>query len=299
MEVKNWTYEDFPEFTTEVEGAVFLPTTGDEVSVTYLNDVEYAKVDDISLHLQILIPKTRNHPQGVYPCIVYVKGSAWMKQNLYGSLPQISKLAERGFVVAVVEYRHSGLASFPSQIIDARNAIRFLRKNAAAYQINPDQMFVAGDSSGGHTAMFAGMIHDDVENNLYPSISADVKGIINYYGSCSVMADDSNPTTENHCLADSPEGMVMGHIDLDEDLKKKLSVECNITEETIIPPTLIIHGTKDRTVNCQGSVILYQQMKKCGKDVTLYLLKGADHGGAEFWSEPVLDIVEAFVRKCL
>ena len=65
-----------------------------------------------------------------------------------------------------------------------------------------------------------------------------------------------------------------------------------------VPPTLILHGTKDRTVNCEGSVILYRQMKKCGKDVQLYFLKGADHGGAEFWTEEVLDIVDVFLKKC-
>ena len=148
--------------------------------------------------------------------------------------------------------------------------------------------------------MFAGMLHDDAESNLFPGVSADVKGIVNYYGSCSVMQEDSNPIQVLHCQADSPEGMVMGHVDLRDrpDLKRRLSVECNITEETSVPPTLILHGTKDRTVNCEGSVILYRQMKKCGKDVQLYFLKGADHGGAEFWTEEVLDIVDAFLKKC-
>ena len=60
---------------------------------------------------------------------------------------------------------------------------------------------IAGDSSGGHTAMFAGMlregsrdellaelIQEDAKSNLFPGVSADVKGIVNYYGSCSVMA---------------------------------------------------------------------------------------------------------------
>ena len=92
----------------------------------------------------------------------------------------------------------------------------------------------------------------------------------------------------------------MGHVDLRDnlELKKKLSVECNITEETKMPPTLILHGTKDRLVNCETSVILYRQMKKCGKDVSLYFLKGADHGGAEFWTDQVIDIVDGFLQGC-
>ncbi|WP_286081913.1 alpha/beta hydrolase [Parablautia intestinalis] len=301
MEVKEWTYEELPEFTQEVEGAQVIATTGDEMGAVYIPNVEYAQVDGVKLHLQILIPSTRNQPEMICPCVVFVQGSAWMPQDVYAQIPRVSRLAERGYVVAVVEYRHSGIAPFPAQIMDARNAIRFLRVNAQQYHIDPEQIIVSGDSSGGHTAMFAGMIHDDVENNLFPGVSAEVKGIVNYYGSTSVMAEDSNPTQLLHCQADSLEGMVMGHVDLrnNRELKRKLSVECNITEDSVIPPTIILHGTKDCVVNCEGSAILYRQMKKCGKNVKLYLIKGANHGGPEFWTKEVLDIVDGFIRSCL
>ncbi|WP_462397570.1 alpha/beta hydrolase fold domain-containing protein, partial [Hungatella hathewayi] len=214
MEVKEWSYEDFPEFAEEVEGAVKIPTTGNEIGVIYHHNVEYAEIDGEKLHLQILRPLTRNQPDMVCPCVVFVQGSAWFKQDVYAQLPRLAKLAERGYAVAVVEYRHSGIAPFPAQIMDARNAVRFLRVHAEEYRIAPEKIVIAGDSSGGHTAMFAGMIHDDVENTLFPGISAEVKGIINLYGSCSVMKEDSNPTQLLHCQPDSPEGMVMGHTDL-------------------------------------------------------------------------------------
>ncbi|MDE6964558.1 MAG: alpha/beta hydrolase, partial [Lachnospiraceae bacterium] len=301
MEVKEWTYEEFPEFTEEVEGARTISTTGDEMGVTYIPNVEYAEIDGVKLHLQILLPFTRNQPEMVCPCVVFVQGSAWMPQDVYAQLPRVSKLAELGYVVAVVEYRHSGIAPFPAQIADAKNAIRFLRSNAETYHINPENIIVSGDSSGGHTAMFAGFSGGEETDNLFPGISASVKGIVNFYGSTSVMAEDSNPIQILHCQPDSPEGMVMGHVDLRNhpELKRKLSVECNITEDTEIPPTLIFHGTKDRVVNCQGSVILYRQMKKCGKDVTLYFIKGADHGGPEFWTPEVLAVMDGFIQNCI
>ena len=301
MEVKEWTYEEIPEFIEEVEGTYTILTTGDEMGVHYIHNVEYAEIDGVKLHLQILLPFSRNDQEMVCPCVVFVQGSAWMQQDVFAQIPRASKLAERGYVVAVVEYRHSGIAPFPAQIMDARNAVRFMRTHATEYHVDPENIVISGDSSGGHTAMFAGMIHDDVENNLFPGVSADVKGIINYSGSCSVMKEDSNPSQILHCQPDSPEGMVMGHVDLRNnlELKKKLSVECNITEETVIPPTLIFHGTKDRVVNCEGSVILYRQMKKCGKDVQLYFIKGGDHGGAEFWTDQVIDIADNFIKGCI
>lgn len=298
MEVKNWTYEEIPEFSEEVEGAHLIPTTGDEIGVVYLHDVVYAQIDGEKLHLQILLPYSRNHQQMVCPCVVFVQGSAWFKQNVYANVPQLAGLVKRGYAAAIVEYRHSGIAPFPAQIMDAKNAIRFLRLHAEEYHIDPANIVLSGDSSGGHTAMYAGILHDDTESNLFPGVSAEVKGIINYYGSCSVMKEDSNPIQVLHCQPDSPEGLVMGHVDLREreDLKRKLSVECNITPETVVPPVLIFHGTKDRTVNCEGSVILYRKLRKCGKEVQLYFIQGGDHGGPEFWTDQVLDIVEAFLK---
>lgn len=309
MEVKAWSYEEFPEFKEKIPGVGVIETTGDEVGVNYLHDVVYSNINDTELHLQLLIPACRNahfNPFGEQenicrPCFVFVQGSAWMQQYVYAQVVQIAKLAERGYVCAIVEYRHSGIASFPAQAKDARNAVRFLRQNAKRFGIDSKRIIIAGDSSGGHTAMWAGMLHDDeTEDNLFPGISAEVNGIVNFYGSCSVIAPDSNPCTANHCLPDSPEGMVMGRKNLLEtpELARILSVECNIDKDTIIAPVLMFHGTKDRTVNCEGSATLYKRLKETDHPVTFYLIKGADHGGPEFWTDRMIDIVDAFCKSC-
>lgn len=309
MEIKEWTYEEYPEFSEHVEGAGIIGTTGNEPGVIYLPDVEYAVMDGIHLVLQIMIPSSRNcryDPSAEVqkmslPCFVFVKGSAWKKQNVYVNLCDISRIVQRGYVCAIVQYRHSLQAPFPAQAIDARNAVRFLRKNAAKYGIDPSRMIIAGGSSGGHTAMWAGLRHnDDTDENIYPGVSAEVSGIVNYYGSVTVMLPASNPSTVNYKMPDSPEGLEMGGVNLRErpDLCRELSVEENIDSSTEIAPVLIFHGTKDRVVNPEQSVVLYRKLKECGKDASLYLLKGADHGGTEFWSDSVLDIVDAFIRRC-
>lgn len=303
MEVKEWSYEEIPAFSSEVEGAVWLNSTGDEIGVGYIPNVEYVNMGGVPLHLQILRPYTRNEPDKKLPCVVFVQGSAWFKQDVYAQIPMLARLAERGYVVAIVEYRHSEIAAFPAQIMDAKNAIRFMRVHANEYNIDPDNIVISGDSSGGHTAMYAGILHtdNDIETNMFPGVSAEPIGIVNYYGSTSVMSDDSNPIQVLHCLPDSPEGMVMGHVNLNEnpELKMKLSVECNIDENTQVAPTIILHGSKDRLVNTEGSVKLYQKMKECGKDVKLYIIKGADHGGAEFWTRDIIDIVDGFIKSCI
>ena len=300
LEIKNWTYEEYPSYVDSTIPT--LKTTGDEIGVHYWENIEYLNGDGISLSLQILEPFTRNEPEKEYPCVIFVQGSAWMKQEKYKNLPQLNQLAKRGYVCALVEYRDSSQASFPAQIIDTRNAVRYLKKHAQDYHILSEQMILMGDSSGGHTVLFAGIMHDDEsENNAFKGISAEVKGIISLYGASSVMDEDSYPSTLNHHMPDSPEGLMAGGIDLKEhkDICEKISFERNVTKEIDIVPVLLIHGSKDRTVNPKQSVNVYKQLKACEKDVSFYLLDGADHGGAEFWTDQVIDIEEEFIQRCI
>ena len=293
-------------------GATWLDTTGDEAGVTYLSDVEYESVDGLTRVLQILIPTSRNHKapkpsaergaSRCYPCVVYVQGSAWMRQDVYANLPCIARLAARGYVVAVVQYRESGLGVFPDQVHDARNAVRFMRTHATEYAVDADRIAIMGDSSGGHVACHTAIIHDDgAASDLFPGVSGDVSAVVNYYGSTDFTFEDANPSTPNHNEPDSPEGQVMGGIDLnvDRDARERLTVRCNIDAATAVPPTLIFHGTKDRIVNTRCSVLLHRDLVATGHDSTLYLLRGADHGGPEFWSDEVLEIVDAFLRRNL
>lgn len=310
MELRAWTYEEFPAFDEDVPGAIWLDTTGDEVGVTYVPNVEYECVDGVSRVLQILIPRSRNAKLAAldaatartYPCVVYVQGSGWMKQDVYGNVPCIARLAERGYVVAVVEYRDSSIASFPAPVQDVRNAVRFMRVHAAEYAVDPARVAVMGDSSGGHTAVYTGILHDDdTSASLFPGVSAEVSCIVNYFGSTDFTFEDSNPSTPNHNLPDSPEGMEMGGVDLREDraARELLSVRCNVRRDTDIAPVLTIHGTKDRIVNARCSVLLHQRLEETGHESQLYLLRGADHGGPEFWMPEVLDVVVGFLREHL
>lgn len=222
-----------------------------------------------------------------------------MKQNINSKLGVLSRLAEKGYVIAVVEYRHSGIAPFPAQAIDTRNAIRFMKIHADEYKADATKMFVAGDSSGGHSAFFSQLVKEDSNENIYPEVDANVKGIISMYGALSIMFEDGMPSTLNHHQPDSPEGMEMGGVDLrnNPDLCRKMSVECNINEDTPLPPILMFHGTKDRTVNPKISVVVYKLLKKYNKNVKLYMLEGADHGGSEFFTERILDIIEEFIQS--
>ena len=154
-----------------------------------------------------------------------------------------------------------------------------MKRHAKEYKADVNQMFVAGDSSGGHTAFFSQLMREDgnvniylretADMNIYPDVDASVKGIISLYGALSVMLEDGMPSTLNHHQPDSPEGMEMGGTDLRNtpELCSKMSVECNISENVLLPPVLMFHGTKDRTINPKVSVVVYEALKKYNKDI--------------------------------
>lgn len=299
MEVKEYSYEEYPEFNEEIKGAKYIQTTGDEMGVYYRKDIVYETKDGLDRHLEILEPFNRNKPNKKYPVLVYVQGSAWRKQDVYKSIPLLSSLARKGFCIAIVEYRESTIATFPAQAMDARNAIRYMSLHADEYSGDASKMFVGGSSSGGHTALLS-MLLDDVDEipeDLKEGV-INIHGILDYYGAVDMTFEDSFPDTLVHHLPESPEGMEMGcNMREHPEVAVKGSVKTYITNEKEIPPVMIMHGTKDRSVNPKQSAVLYQKLKECGKEAELYFLKGADHGGSEFFSKEAVDIATLFMKK--
>ena len=94
----------------------------------------------------------------------------------------MADLARRGFVTAILQYRESDLAAFPAQIQDAKTGVRFLRKHAEEYHIDVDNIFIMGDSSGGHTAVLAGITagQDILDTEDYNEFSCEVKAIVDF-----------------------------------------------------------------------------------------------------------------------
>jgi dipeptidyl aminopeptidase/acylaminoacyl peptidase len=109
------------------------------------------------------------------------------------------------------------------------------------------------------------------------------------------------PSTQDHRDASSPEGMLIGGLNVLENPDKvKPTVPITYLDKTKeIPPFLIIHGNKDRLVPFGQSVLLYEALKEHGRSVVMYKLDGADHGGSPFWTDEILNIVDDFYRKHL
>lgn len=297
MSVLKVSREGFPMSHAAVEGMQTIYPVCDNCEFFYGDDVVYAERGEMTLHLQVLGPINGDNAR---PLIVYISGSAFHRQNVKERVPQLAYLAQRGFVVAALQYRGSEDAPFPSQMLDAKAGIRYMKRHADEYGIDPQKIVVMGDSSGGHTAMMAGFTGgiDGLEEQD-GEFDSSVRGVIDLYGPVNFTTMNDQPSSQNHFLPDSPEGMELGGVNVLEhpDLAKSAAVTTYVTKERELPSILIFHGTNDELVPFEQSCELFDALKKCGKDASFYRVMGAHHGGSEFWTSEVLGIVEKFIRR--
>lgn len=91
-------------------------------------------------------------PEGVTdaPVLMYVHGGAWQ----FGSKAFIQHIgqtfAKRGIVTVLVDYRLSPAVKHPDHVRDVARAFDWLKVNAACYGGDPNNIFIAGHSAGGH-----------------------------------------------------------------------------------------------------------------------------------------------------
>lgn len=301
VEPKNLSYEDFPASDLAPEGMHTARADRTPRLCKLWLDVEYARKDGVPLRLSVVRPPLAEGDETTFPLVMFVQGSAWRKQQLGNSLPGLMRFAARGYVVAVVEYRPSDVAPFPAQILDTKTAIRYMRKNAAQYAADPGRLAVWGDSSGGHTAVMTAVTADD-PGFVEPSEQGEPSGLracVDYYGPSDIARMNEVPSNGNHLVPDSPEGMLIGGLDIRENREKAdaTSPMRYISPDKKLPPTLIMHGDKDRAVPFAQSALLYEALVAAGQEVEFWKLSGADHGGDAFFTDEVLDIVESFLEE--
>jgi pectinesterase len=133
------------------------------------------------MHLDLFQPVGK----GPFPAVILVHGGAWITGNHSMENPFAMELARRGYVAATVEYRLSNEAKYPAPIHDLKASIRWLRANAASFNIDPNRIAAVGASAGGHLVALLGATNGlpnfegDGDN---PRISSNVQSVVDIDG---------------------------------------------------------------------------------------------------------------------
>lgn len=281
-----------------------MKAEGDDLEWLYVPDVVYAKYETCKRCLQLIIPYRHVwKTEETFPLVIFIPGSAWYRQEVYNSIPAYSRLAERGFVTAILQFRESKIAPFPAQLQDTKAAVRFLSMKAEAFHIDTTQIYLAGNSSGGHIALLTALTaaHGEYESELYPDSDYEIKGVIAESAPTDILKCAASPAPDSRPAGFRPTRDLLGVREVmdNPELAKAASCEKYIGRDICIPPVLLFHGTDDEEVSIENSRELFSLLKAADKEVYFYELCGGNHGGAAFWSSEVLDIIEAFIGKQL
>ncbi len=109
-------------------------------------DITYGKTPEQELKLDVYRPKS----DAVLPACVLVHGGGWTGGNKEKFRPLAIALAEKGYVVANIEYRLAPAAKYPAGVQDCSLAVRFVRGNAKRFGVDPQRIGSWGGSAGGH-----------------------------------------------------------------------------------------------------------------------------------------------------
>ena len=272
------------------KAAALLPA-----SVELVPDVEYGRVGDRRLLLDIIRPK--EPPKGArMPAVVWIHGGGWRRGDKGGR--QNLPLAERGYFTASIEYRLSEEATFPAAIEDCKCAIRWLRAHADKYGIDPKQIGVWGSSAGGHLSLLVATTDEKAGlegNGGWSGYSSRVQAVVGLCGPSDLTLNADRPTQPGR--EDARRLFLGGSYEEKPQAYRLASPVTHVSSDD--PPALLIHGESDAVVPIEHAERMEAALKKAGVPVTLLRVKNATHGFQPIAGQPIEPSRGELIRRAV
>ena len=189
-----------------------------------------------------------------------------------------------GITAAILDYRHRGKGyGHPNPMLDVQRAIRIVRANAGAWNIDSAKIGVMGFSAGGHLASTVAVhfgAHPNPANDIDKVSCRPDFAILCY----PVLLSDSVYTHRGsirNLLGDNPS----------PELIEFYSSEKQVTDKT--PPTFQFSTDEDTGVPAENSIEFYLALRKHKIPAELHIYQKGRHGlglakgtaGTETWSD--------------
>lgn len=272
-----------PAFASAVFGTcIFVSWTLADVSI--IKDVGYlepGRTETLDLYLP---ERTLLDPPA--PAVLWIHGGGWMVGTKGETRAQkvCGTLAAAGYVCASVDYR-LGEGSWPGNLYDCKNAIRFLRVHAADYHIDPKRLAVLGGSAGGHLALMVGFTtgepgFEPSAPSPYPGVSSAVSAVVDFYGITDLMTWQQ-PSSTGQVTGVPPKDISISATvfratrEAYPELWRAASPVNHVTAAT--PPVLIVHGLVDPVIGYEQAQELDRILTAKGVPHELILLEGVGH----------------------
>jgi acetyl esterase/lipase len=238
--------------------ATFGALHAEEKSTTTKLDVTYKTAAQGPLKLDLHYPAAPKAGDK-FPLVVFTHGGGWAAGNkTIGDrgvrFLGVSALNAQGFCVASVDYRlctKDGTITIRDCVTDAKDALRFLAKNAAQFSVDADRVFTFGDSAGGQLAQM--LLLSPPESFPGDPSLADAKyrliAGVSWYGPCDFEKTDLFNGPGQTGVRDRFGPRI---IKSDADAKAKLAAYREVSPVNYLkadsPPLLMVQGDKDTTI---------------------------------------------------
>lgn len=244
-------------------------------------NVIYKTTGDDTLDMLIFYPKINTGAK--LPVMVFIHGGGWSGGNkfkiagapFFGTLQTI---LDNGIACATIEYRltRAGKSTAFDCVVDCKDAVRFLIKNANEFSIDSTRIGVWGDSAGGHLCLMTALadnqsfLGDESLKKYMPGFLC----VASYYPLTSFV----NPEFLVGSNFEKPERFIslLGGLLSDKpEMARKLSPVEWIDKNS--SPVLLLHGEDDNVLPIRQSTYLFEVGKERGADIQLLRVKNAGH----------------------
>ena len=206
--------------------------------------------------LDLYAPR-RRAGAGALPLILFFYGGTWaagMRQG-YGFAGRA--LASRGFIAAIPDYRLVPEVRFPAFLEDGAAAVAKLREIAPSLGGDRDRIVLAGHSAGAYIAAMLAL-----DPQWLGGDREAVRGLAALAGPYDFLPLDTAATR--------------GAFGKAEDLEATQPVSFASADA---PPSLFLHGLRDRTVAPRHSRELARRLAEAGADARVVLYPSLGHVG--------------------
>ncbi len=197
------------------------------------------------------------------PAVLILPGGGYSYTSEREAEPVALHFLARGYAAFILHYTCAP-HGFPVPQREAAMAMRYIRENAEAFDVDPNMVAAIGFSAGGHLCGTLGTMYGCPEMADIADASVIRPDAL---GLCYPVLVEWGRTND---------GTFQNISKGDPDLRQRLSVEKQVRPD--MPPVFLWHTRSDAGVPCRNSIIMAQALEEAGVDFALHIYRYGAHG---------------------
>ncbi|MBP9674543.1 MAG: alpha/beta hydrolase [Bacteriovoracaceae bacterium] len=199
-------------------------------------------------------------------CILVVHGGGWESGDKVEAGWINKYFADKGYIVASMNYRLAPQNKFPAPVQDVEDALKYLRTYFQDKKESIKNFILLGRSAGAQIILYKGFARPET----------DIRALVDFYGPTNLGDFDKDHRwwsvlNSEILLKNYLGGSLKTHLDAYVGASP-----CSYINKDV-PPTLIFHGAKDELVSVNESRKLASKLKEVGAKVEYIELPWATH----------------------